>query len=130
LDTEFIDEGSRDEARRLALSGAIAECDGGIQGVSEASVSHLIPRAQARRASIVIVAFNNLETEHPAFALAAHSSKSLASCPWQQPAGITLHDGMKLWGVERRLDQLQEGCLHWEIGSMRTEDDSFDGDAG
>ena len=53
-----------------------------------------------------------------------------ASCPWQQPAGITLHDGMKLWGIERRLDQLQEGCLHREIGGMRTEDDSFDGDAG
>ena len=28
-----------------------------------------------------------------------------ASCPWQQPAGITLHDGLKLLGVERRLNQ-------------------------
>src|SRR5678815_1276293 len=49
--------------------------------------------------------------------------------PWQQPAGIAVHDGMKLWGIERRLDQLQERCLHREIGGMRTEDDSFDGDA-
>ena len=28
-----------------------------------------------------------------------------ASCPWQQAAGITLHDGLKLLGVERRLNQ-------------------------
>ena len=27
------------------------------------------------------------------------------SCPWEQPAGITLHDGLKLLDVERRLNQ-------------------------
>jgi len=38
-----------------------------------------------------------------------------ASCPWQQPAGIILHDGLKLLDVERRLNQFQDRRFHWEV---------------
>ena len=52
-----------------------------------------------------------------------------ASCPWQQPAGIILHDGLKLLDVERRLNQFQDRRFHWEVWGMGTEDDPIDGHA-
>ena len=50
-------------------------------------------------------------------------------CPWQQPAGIALHDGLKWLDVERRLNQFQDGRFHWEVWGMGTEDDPIDGHA-